>query len=309
MGTRARALWRYVVLIVSFQVYAGPALIQSQTLTSGDPALQAGLGEITVTLPGGVPLVMVRISAGTFEMGSPESERGRHSDEGPQHQVTISQDYYLGKYEVTQAQWRAVMGMIPAMGHGAGADYPVYYVSWNDIAGPGGFLETLNSQLGPTKLRFPTEAEWEYAARGGTTTPFSFGDDPSCTLNVCGDCALFNQYMVCSGSLTGYGSWPVGQKTENPWGLYDMHGNVWEWVQDCYQSSYVGAPTDGSAWEAPGCKYRVMRSGHWHGPAYACRSANREHESADLLRVVVGFRLAMNAGPVHPIRRHLLPTP
>ncbi|MBK9968109.1 MAG: SUMF1/EgtB/PvdO family nonheme iron enzyme [Holophagales bacterium] len=107
---------------------------------------------------------MVRIPAGTFRMGSPEDERGRNADEGPQREVAIGHDFYLGKYEVTQAQWRAVMGALPAMGHGAGDTYPVYYVSWNDVAGPGGFLAKVNASLGPAK-RLP---------RGGRE-PFSFG--------------------------------------------------------------------------------------------------------------------------------------
>jgi formylglycine-generating enzyme required for sulfatase activity len=260
--------------------------------TPGPGANVPATEEITISLPGNVPLVMVRIPAGTFRMGSPESERGRSPDEGPQHEVTIGHDFFMGKYEVTQAQWRAVMGSLPAMGHGAGDSYPVYYVSWNDVAGPGGFLERVNSTLGPERLRLPTEAEWEYAARAGTTTPFSFGDDPSCSLHECGTCELFNRFMWCSGVLTGYGSRPVGEKAANPWGLFDVHGNVWEWVQDCAHSSYAGAPSDGSAWQAPACADRVLRSGHWHGPASACRSANRSGEKADFLRVVNGFRVA-----------------
>ncbi len=260
--------------------------------TPGPGTSVPGRDELTIPLPGNVPLVMVRIPAGTFRMGSPESERGRNDDEGPQREVAIGHDFYLGKYEVTQAQWRAVMGSLPAMGHGAGDAYPVYYVSWNDVAGPGGFLEKVNATLGPGKLRLPTEAEWEYAARAGTTTPFSFGDDPSCSMSECGTCELFNRYMWCSGVLTGYGSRPVGEKEPNPWGLFDMHGNVWEWVQDCYHPGYAGAPADGSEWGATTCAGRVLRSGHWHGPASACRSANRSEEAADFLRVVNGFRIA-----------------
>lgn len=261
----------------------------------GPPDSAASAGETTVTLPGGVPLVMVRIPAGTFRMGSPESERGRSPDEGPAHDVTIPRDFWVGRHEVTQAQWRAVMGSVPSQGHGAGDSYPVYYVSWNDVAGPGGFLEKASASLGGPRLRLPTEAEWEYAARAGTPTPFSFGDDESCSLAECGTCPLFNEHMWCSGSLTGYGSWPVGRKAPNPWGLYDVHGNVWEWVEDCYHPGYAGAPADGRAWVEPGCADRVMRSGHWHGPAQAGRSANRFREPAGFLRVVNGFRVARSA--------------
>jgi formylglycine-generating enzyme required for sulfatase activity len=274
---------------------------------AGRETLPVSLGEISFTLPGGVQLVLVRIPAGTFQMGSPASERGRDPDEGPRHPVTVVDDFYLGKFEVTQAQWRSVMGLLPASGHGAGDDFPVYYVTWDDIAGPGGFLEKVNAALGSARLRLPSEAEWEYAARAGTTTPFSFGDDPSCPMSTCGECVLFNTYMWCSGSLTGYGSRPVGQKAANPWGLFDIHGNVWEWVQDCFHPTYAGAPADGRAWAEAGCTDRVLRGGHWHGPADACRSANRSHETASFYRVVNGFRLAITAGPAHRLRRRVHP--
>jgi formylglycine-generating enzyme required for sulfatase activity len=319
MSSRSRLPRRGVALAAVLLVQSGPtcAGIPSSAPACEDPPgapaapavsgemLPASADEVTFTLPGGVPLVMVRIAAGAFPMGSPEDERGRQADEGPVHPVTVARDYFLGRFEVTQAQWRAVMGAIPGMGHGAGDDYPVYFVSWNDITKAGGFLEQAHALLRSPGLRLPTEAEWEYAARAGTTAPFSFGDDPGCTMSECGDCSLFNQYMVCSGSLTGYGAWPVGSRAANPWGLYDMHGNVWEWVQDCYHASYAGAPADGSAWEEPTCVDRVLRSGHWHGPAYACRSANRSHEAADFLRVVNGFRLAVSAPPAHLIRHRL----
>ena len=259
-----------------------------------DPERAAGAGqELTILLPGGVPLVLVRIPAGTFLMGSPESERARHTDEGPQHAVTIGRDFYIGKYEVTQAQWKSVMGTLPDIGHGVGDDSPVYYVSWNDIAGPGGFLQKVNALLEPAKLRLPTEAEWEYAARAGTTTPFSFGDDPSCSLTDCSPCELFDKYLWWCGSDDPFhGALPVGSRAPNPWGLFDMHGNVWEWVQDTYHSTYAGAPADGSAWTAPESSDRVARSGHWHAYANSCRSASRSRYSKDHQQVTFGFRVA-----------------
>jgi formylglycine-generating enzyme required for sulfatase activity len=304
-----------VVASAAFRQAAGGAIARTEVLLVNEAAGAVGaaplpndLGEITYTLPGGVPLVLVRIPAGTFTMGSPANERGRDPDEGPQHTVTLARDFFIGKYEVTQAQWRAVTaGPLPAAGHGAGDSYPVYYITWNEIAGPNGFLARANAALGGTALRLPTEAEWEYAARAGTSTLFSFGDDPSCPLGPCDQCPLFFQHIVCYGALTGYTSWPVGQKAPNPWGLYDMHGNVWEWVEDCFHPTYAGAPADGSAWVEPGCAARVLRSGHWHGPADACRSANRLHAAADFERVVHGFRVAITAGPGRPVRHRLRP--
>ena len=135
--------------------------------------------EVTVTLPGGVPLVLVKVPAGTFQMGSPAGERGDVFGNETHHQVTLTQDYYLGKTEITQAQWEAVMGtpMRTECGNlSVGDDFPVYCVTWNRIAGPGGFIEKLNAHLETDAFRLPTEAEWERAARADTTTRYSHGD-------------------------------------------------------------------------------------------------------------------------------------
>jgi formylglycine-generating enzyme required for sulfatase activity len=156
----------------------------------------------------------VLIAAGEFLMGSESGD----SDEKPVHRVRISKNFYLGKYEVTQAQWHAVMGDNPS--RFKGDTLPVEQVSWEDAQK---FIERLNAQEGGTKYRLPTEVEWEYAARAGTTTAYSFGDNP----RPLGEYAWFSENF---GNTTH----PVGQKQPNPWGLYDMHGNVWEWVQDWY---------------------------------------------------------------------------
>jgi len=216
----------------------------------------------------------VLIPAGEFEMGSPSTEKGRRSNEGPVHTVTIEKAYYMGKYEVTQKQWRDIMGSNPSAYKGD--DQPVEQVSWEDIQE---FIKKLNEMEGTDKYRLPSEAEWEYAARAGTTTRYSFGDDES-------DLGDYAWYSDNSDSITH----PVGLKQPNPWGLYDMHGNVWEWVQDKDHSDYNGAPTDGSAWESGEYPFRVLRGGG-DGPSKMYRSAVRIDYVQNTRPTNFGFRL------------------
>ena len=194
------------------------------------------------------------IPAGEFNMGSEESD-----DEKPVHKVKINNPFYLGTYPVTQREWKAVMVDNPS--GFKGDDLPVENVSWVDVQK---FIKKLNEKEGTDKYRLPSEAEWEYACRAGTTTSYSFGDEKS----KLGDYAW---YRDNSDNKT----YPVGQKEHNPWGLYDMHGNVWEWVQDEWPDSYDGAPTDGSAWEVGDGADRVVRGGGWDNGARYCRSAIR----------------------------------
>ena len=215
----------------------------------------------------------VLIPAGEFEMGSPSVEIGRDPNEGPVHTVTIEKAYYLGKYEVTQKQWGEVMGFNPSKFKGD--DLPVEYVSWADAQE---FVRKVNQMEGTDKYRLPSEAEWEYAARAGTTTRYSFGDDES-------DLGYYAWWDRNPGDKTH----PVGQKQPNAWGLYDIHGNVWEWVQDRWHSDYDGAPTDGSAWESGSSTIRVIRGGYWDYSA-SCRSAYRGNHYPDR-RSYLGFRL------------------
>ncbi len=203
-----------------------------------------------------IDMEFVLIPAGEFDMGSPSSEVGRQDNEGPVHQVTISEPFYMSRCEVTQKQWREVMGSDPS--YNKGDDLPVEKVSWNDVQE---FITKLNEREGSVKYRLPSEAEWEYAARAGTTTRYSFGDDES-------DLADYAWYHENSEGSTH----PVGQKKPNPWGLYDMHGNVYEWVQDEWHDSYDRAPTNGSAWES-GDGPHVGRGGGWDRSAGGCRSA------------------------------------
>ena len=252
--------------------------------------------ETTVTLPGGVPFTVVRIPAGTFQMGSPATERNRESDE-VLHTVTLTQDYYMAKYLVTQGQWQAVTGtpMSTACGsYGVGASYPVYCVSWDDIRGTGGFLEKLNAyltstgQAGAGKFRLPTEAEWERAARGRTQTRFSFGDatagDDSCGAN-----AEASPYVWWCNNARGT-SHPVGTMLANQYGLFDMHGNLYEWVEDWYGSYPAGAATNPTG-PSTG-SYRVVRGGDWYTYLDNCRSANRTNDIPSYRYNVLGFRPA-----------------
>lgn len=253
--------------------------------------------EITLALPGGVPLGMVRIPAGTFTMGSPASERGRYPDE-PWHQVTLSRDYYLGRTEVTQRQWAAVMGANPSAYPGCGLDCPVEQVSWNDVCGgpdgsscaPGSFVGKLNQLLGTTALRLPTEAEWERAARGGTASEFSFAV-PDGWDTVCGNLPAAAAYMWWCGNNAPAGPKPAAGKAANPFGLQDMHGNVWEWVADWY-GGYPTSPSTDPTGPSSGTD-RGSRGGGWDNHARHCRSANRGYHSPDARYPGIGFRLAM----------------
>ena len=227
----------------------------------------------TEDLGGGVKLEMVAIPPGEFMMGSPETEANRSKDEGPQHRVRINYWFYLGKFAVTQAQWRAIMGSNPSNFKDCD-DCPVEQVSWDDAVE---FCRKLSARTG-REYRLPSEAEWEYAVRAGTTTPFAFGDTITPEIvNYNGNYPYANaakgtyrQKTVPGGSLG----------VANAFGLYDMHGNVWEWCQDWYHDSYStiagDAPTDGSAWLSGGeQKYRVYRGGSWYYSAFYLRSANR----------------------------------
>jgi len=229
---------------------------------------------ITIMLPGSVPLVMMRIPAGQFTMGSSYDPPWSSSSEAPAHTVNMSYDFYLGKFEVTQEQWWAIMGNNPSSHQGAGL--PVENISWNTIQT---FITNLNG-LGYGTFRLPSEAEWEYACRAGSNTRWCFGDDEAQLTN-------YAWYSANSSSQTH----PVGTKLANAWGLYDMHGNVYEWVQDWYHSNYTGAPTDGSAWESPTGTSRVLRGGNCIYSSSYCRSAYRYFYYPDYALSNFGFRL------------------
>ena len=234
------------------------------------------------------------IPAGAFYMGSEESD-----GEKPVHKVKINNPFYLGTYPVTQREWKAIMRSNPSKFKGD--DLPVERVSWDKVQE---FIKKLNEKEGTDKYRLPSEAEWEYACRAGTTTRYSFDDDE---LKL-GD---YGWYAENSGSRSpkkgddfGYDTddlfqnrWKgkthsVGQKKPNSWGLYDMHGNVEEWVQDMWHDCYDGAPTDGSSWESgdDGAE-RVNRGGSWRIYAWDCRSAFRGRDVPRRRINFLGFRL------------------
>lgn len=227
---------------------------------------------------------MVQITAGTFIMGSPD--RVGDNEEHPQHQVTV-RSFYMGKYEVTQAQYQAVMGTNPS--HFKGDNLPIENLSWNDAVE---FCRKL-SQMTGREYRLPSEAEWEYACRAGTTTAFAFGDSLSSKQ------ANFDGKYPFGGAAEGVyrqKTTPVGSFQPNAWGLYDMHGNVWEWCEDVWHHNYNEAPTDGSAWESGDSILRVVRGGSWYHSAQSLRSASRgggvpgNRDNLSGLRVVVGSR-------------------
>ncbi|NER37233.1 MAG: formylglycine-generating enzyme family protein [Oscillatoria sp. SIO1A7] len=226
----------------------------------------------TEDLGNGVMLEMVFIPGGSFMMGSPDGE-GRDS-ERPQHRVTVP-DFFMSRYQVTQAQWQAIMGNSPS--YFKGENLPVEKVSWYDVKK---FCEKL-SQKTDRAYRLPSEAEWEYACRAGTTTPFHFGE------TITSDLANYRGTSTYAKEPKGKyreKTTPVGSFPPNAFGLYDMHGNVWEWCEDTWHGNYQGAPTDGSARVASNSNNnrRLARGCSWDGYPVNCRGASRYGRAPDL---------------------------
>ncbi|MBD2613865.1 formylglycine-generating enzyme family protein [Nostoc punctiforme FACHB-252] len=250
-----------------------------------------------------IGLEMVLIPGGSFMMGSPEDELERRESESPQHLVSIK-PFCMGKYPVTQEQWQAVAALKqvnrkldPNPSHFKGANRPVEKVSWYDAVE---FCDRLSSHT-RRQYRLPSEAEWEYACRGHTTTPFHFGK--TITTDLANYRGTDNEEYKWSGS---YGRGPKGiyreETTEvgsfevaNAFGLYDMHGNVWEWCADRWHKNYEGAPTDGSAWIEPDIEnensYQLLRGGSWGINPESCRCAYRYYAIPGYYYDVIGFRV------------------
>ena len=219
---------------------------------------------------------LVIIAPGNFVMGSPASEKG-YADEQPQRTINIRYSFAVGKYEVTQAEWRAIMGNNPSHFQKCGDRCPVENVRWNDIQQ---FLTRLNSKTG-RQYRLLTEAEWEFVARAGSSAAYSFG----------GSEAQLGNYAWFGGN-SGSSTHPVGEKLPNAWGIHDMHGNVWEWVQDCFVNPYPKTPVDGSAVQEYANCNRVLRGGSWNNDAHILRSAYRVYVTPDIRNFIYGFRIA-----------------
>jgi len=234
--------------------------------------------KLAVDLGKGVKLELVLIPAGEFMMGSPALDKDAKDDEKPQHRVRITKPFHLGKYPVTQEQWEAVMGSNPS--DFKGPKNPVDTIRWDDCQQ---FLGKLNAKpaAGAGKFQLPTEAQWEYACRAGSKTRYCFGDDES----KLGDYAW---YLPNSGRKTH----PVGEKKPNAWGLYDMHGNVFEWCQDRYDGGYYAKSPMDDPTGPTGGSYRVDRGSCWFFAAGFCRSADRGNVGPGLRGNGLGFRVS-----------------
>ncbi len=226
--------------------------------------------------------MMVVIPAGEFMMGSPDAEKGRDKDESPQHKVTIAKPFAVSKFEVTFDEWDTCIkfggcAQVSNSNWGRGTR-PVIDVTWHDAQQ---YVAWLSKMTGQT-YRLLSEAEWEYATRAGSDTAYAWGDDIGKGNANCNG---------CGSQWDGKQTAPVGSFAANAFGLYDMHGNVWEWVQDCYQDNYNGAPTDGSAWISDNCANRVVRGGSWSNDPRNLRSAIRYGDATDRRNYSLGIRV------------------
>ncbi len=249
----------------------------------------------------GVCPKMVVVPSGNFMMGSPKGERDREDVEGPQRRVTIKRPFAVGKFEVTFAEWRACVSdkgcSYKPYDHGWGrGQRPVIYVSWHDTKS---YVSWLSRKTGKA-YRLLSEAEWEYAARAGTTTRFHFGDsekDLCAYANGADRSTSLNWKNMSCNDGVGEKTAQVGRFKSNAFGLHDMHGNVWEWVDDCWNETYAGAPSDGSSRTSGDCSRRGIRGGSWHFSPGRLRSAFRFDGTADLRDYELGFRVARPLTP------------
>ena len=256
---------------------------------SGDPAQYASYLAI---FPQGkfAALAQIRsmefvwIEPGVFRMGLPLRRRDRGSDEGPEHEVELSQGFWLSKYEVTQGQWEAVMGTRPWSGQKYVQDHPSHpavYISWNDVQE---FIGRLNASVGDSLYRLPSEAEWEYACRAGSKTRWSFGDDEQ-------QLTHYAWYSENAADVDEYYAHAVGTKRPNPWGLHDMHGNVWEWVQDGYDEDYYKRSPRVDPPGPTASSNRIVRGGSFARDAQRIRGTFRGRALPSYRNVDTGVRL------------------
>jgi len=279
-----RSILRHGSVGVAAVAVAGP--------TGGKAAMGQNTAAALSIWTNSIAMDFVSIPAGRFMMGSPDGDSEAHDFEKPQHAVTISRPFQLGRFEVTQADWQAVMKenpydrdrsnpfyTLPGMAERiTRPDHPAT-VSWSDAQE---FIAALNAREKGGTYRLPTEAEWEYAARAGTSTRYSFGDDA----------AGLESSAWYGGDFQTGGHHPVGTKEPNPWGLHDVHGNVWEWVQDWYDAEYYSrSPSRDPRGPETGTD-RVVRGGSWHTTATSWRTAFRRDYKPDYRGISIGFRLA-----------------
>jgi formylglycine-generating enzyme required for sulfatase activity len=277
----------------------GPAIIQIPT-TAGwvvregnqwqlkkKPITVSGYQEL---LAEDVAITMIQIPAGEFQMGSPELEAERRSNEGPKHLVKLG-SFFMGQTAVTQAQWQVVAGwpkqqleLKDQPSRFQGANRPVEQVSWEEAVE---FCRRLSVRTG-REYTLPSEAQWEYSCRAGTTTPFSFGETLTPDLSN-----YDGNYTYASGpkGVDRIRTSEVDSFPANGWGLHDMHGNVWEWCLDLWHATYKGAPADGRAWMLGGGPHRLLRGGSWNDLPRYCRSAYRGLNLPDNRINDVGFRV------------------
>ena len=228
---------------------------------------------------------MVVVPSGSFRMGSPT-----YKNEQPVHRVTIREPFAVGRFEVTFAEWDACLAGGGCGGYSPSDDglgrgrRPVNHVSWDDAKA---YVAWLSRRTGQA-YRLPSESEWEYAARAGTATAYSWGDAIGVNLANC---------RGCGSRWDGDRTAPVGSFAANPWGLHDMHGNIWEWTEDCWNDSYAGAPSDGSAWLSGTCAERVLRGGPWTGSPWFLRVAYRFRDATGDRNLDFGFRVARTLAP------------
>ena len=283
---------------VSRRTKAGIAVIAACLAAGGIWYYTAGRSrhwpETVLDLGNNVKMRLVLIPAGKFMMGSPATEAGRSRDEGPQHEVTISKPFYMGVFEVTQEQYEQIMGVNPS--GFKGAKNPVEDVSWDDAVE---FCRKLSARTGK-KVMLPTEAQWEYACRAGTTTAFHTGDalkPGQANAAFPSNPGVWDRIMAWVGKSSAQKTIqtaPAGSFPPNGFGLYDMHGNVWEWCSDWHAGSYANAKNQDPAGPDSG-SYRVLRGGSCDNPQQSCRSATRCGGPPDTRGNSLGFRIAVHS--------------
>ena len=263
---------RKTISISEGQTASITGILASNAVASSSSSMSSGSNTISIPVKNGISIEMVKVEAGTFMMGATSEMKDPYDWEKPVHQVTLTNDYYMGKYEVTQALWQAVMGNNPS--RFKGENLPVETVNWNECQE---FITKLNSMTG-RKFRLPTEAEWEYSARGGKK---------SRGYQYSGSSYISDVAWYDGGSKTH----PVGTKQANELGIYDMSGNVWEWCSDWY-SSYSSSSQTNPTGSDSGSR-RVDRGGGWGNGARRCRLSCRNYDTPDYRDCFLGLRLAL----------------